>query len=118
MSNLPTLSKGESPSLWDIDYEDTGRSSEMDGGYVFTRPKHTRGPRRTFKSGWKDVPQADFDTLMTFYGTVGTYDGFNYTNYMNSDEVVNVRFKAPPKPKYEGVGTNKRYDIEIIMEEV
>ena len=118
MANLPVLSKGESPSLWGVGHEDVGMKSETDGGYVFTRPRHTRKPRRTFSTGWMDMNQTDFDAMENFFDIVGAFTAFNYVNYMKSDEIVNVRFAEPPKYSYEGVGATKRYTIKIKIEEV
>lgn len=101
-----------------FEQEDVGIRSEMEGGYVLTRPRHTRTPRRTWKTGFTDLSDADKTTFESFINDVGTYQAFDY-NLPVSGTLVNVRLKTIPKYEYKGFGTNMRWNItEIVLEEV
>ena len=118
MANFPTLSIGEDASKFDVDYEDVTLKSKTDGGYVFTRPRHTRTARRMFTTGLKDISHADYLVMTAFVELHNTHTAFSYT-LPTTSEVVNVRFMKVPKAKYKGYGTNFRYNYTSIkMEEV
>lgn len=118
MANFPSLGDGEDAKKYGFDTEDVGKRSEMEGGYVLTRPRHTRRPRRMWKTGFTAVSQTDFDTFLEFWNDHGTYTGFTYTTKIGS-EAVNVRFMQKPRWTYVGVGTTYLWDIDdIVLEEV
>lgn len=118
MANFPTLGGKEDASKFGFESEDVGIRSEMEGGYVLTRPRHTRRPRRTWTTGFSSISNTEYNTFVTFWDTHGTYKAFTYT-VPTSNEVVNVRFAAKPDFKYVGIGENFRWDItQIKLEEV
>lgn len=119
MSQFPTLSKKEDSRYFDIEHEDPAVRSEMEGGYVQSRPRHTRKPRRTITTGFTDLPQADVDTLEAFWDEVkGGSSAFSYT-LPTTGEILTVRFKSRLKPKYAGMGGVHRYNVsDIVLEEV
>lgn len=116
MADLP-LEEKQDQTKYNLSLEDTGLRSQMEGGYVITRPRHTRKPRRTLKTGWTGLLQKDFDTFYAFYLTKGTYSGFTY-KLKHVNEIINVRFKEPPTFNYDGVGVTKLWNIEITLEEI
>lgn len=115
--SLPFPSKQDA-AKFGFEQEDTGVRSEMEGGYVLTRPRHTRTPRRTYKTGFTNLSNADKLTFETFVATYGTYKAFNYTVPIQGT-VINVRLREVPRYEYKGFGDNLRWDInDIILEEV
>ena len=85
---------------------------ESEGGFVMTRARYTRAPTVTITTGWTDISDADKRLLMTFYGTVarGGAAAFSYVHPVSGD-ILTVRFKEPPRPKYAGVGATYRWDV-------
>lgn len=117
MTAFPLASKQDS-AKFGFEQEDVGIRSEMEGGYVLTRPRHTRTPRRTWKTGFTDLSNSDKATLESFINDVGTFKAFDY-NLPVAGTLVNVRLKEIPKYEYHGFGTNLRWDInDIMLEEV
>lgn len=115
--SLPFPSKQDA-SKFGFEQEDTGIRAEMEGGYVLTRPRHTRTPRRTYKTGFTDLSNADKLTFEAFVASFGTYKAFNYTVPVQGT-VINVRLREIPKYEYKGFGNNLRWDInDIYLEEV
>lgn len=101
-----------------FEQEDTGMRTEMEGGYVLTRPRHLRTPRRTWKTGFTNLSDWEKGVIETFYNTYGTYKSFTYT-LPTTTTVVTVRFKQPMKYDYKGFGKNLRWNItDVYLEEV
>lgn len=118
MSDSFPLSTEQDAGKFGFEQEDVGIRSEMEGGYVLTRPRHTRTPRRTWKTGFTDLNNTDKGTFETFFNTHGTHKAFNYTLPVIGT-VVNVRFRQAPRYEYKGFGTNLRWNIDdIMLEEV
>lgn len=118
MAVFPTLSNKEDAKKFGFETEDVGIRSEMEGGYVLTRPRFTRPPRRTWKTGFTDISNTEFETFYTFWVEHGTFKAFTYTVKI-SNETVNVRFADKPDFNYKGIGANYRWDIDNIkLEEV
>lgn len=117
MANFPLASKQDA-AKFGFEQEDVGIRSEMEGGYVLTRPRHTRKPRRTWTTGFSAISNADKLTFEQFINDHGTYLAFNYTVPIGG-EIVNCRLKSVPKYKYLGWGDNPHWDIDdIVIEEV
>ena len=119
MTDFPSaLADLQDSSKFGFEQEDVGIRSEMEGGYVLTRPRHTRTPRRTWHTGFTDLSDADKTTFENFVAVQGTYLAFNYTLPV-SGTIVNVRFKEIPKYEYKGSGPALRWTInDSILEEV
>lgn len=119
MAYFPTLSKKEDSSYFTESREDPTIRSKMDGGYMVTRPRHTRTPRRLITTGFTDLPDSDKQALESFYIAVaGGSSIFTYIHPVSGEEIY-VRFAAPFTFSYAGVGEAKRWDVrDIKMEEV
>lgn len=118
MAAFPTFGNREDSSKFGFDTEDVGLRGEMEGGYVLSRPRHTRRPRRTWTTGFTALTQPQFDSFLDFWNEHGTFKGFTYV-VRTSNEVVNVRFSAKPVWKYTGVGATFMWDIsELKLEEI
>jgi len=75
---------------------DQSLKSDMEKGYVITRPRFTR-VRKRFHVTYNVLTQADKNTLDTFVDTVkGDADIFTWT-HPQSGTVYNVRFAKPPE---------------------
>lgn len=115
----PTLPSGSLPdsAQFGQDLEDPAMRTEMEGGYVATRPKHTRAPRKTWMVAYRNLTDDDKLSLETFWGTVrGGSVIFDWTNPSNLT-VYQVRFKDPLKFRYTGIGSSQRWDCSFSVEQ-
>lgn len=118
-TNFPTLSANAVPdsSQFRVSYEDPSMRTDMEGGYVITRARHTRPPRRTWMVVYRMLTNADRALLETLWDTVrGGSATFNWTNPQNST-TYEVRFKDPLNFSYSGRGTNQRWDCSFSLEQ-
>lgn len=118
MNTFPLADKQDS-SKFSMSTEDTTLRSKMEGGYVYTRSKHTRAPRKTFKTGFTALTQENKEILEQFCLDVrGGVDIFNWTNPTDL-KTYKVRFSKPLDYKYAGYGTTFLWDVSSIeLEEV
>ena len=117
MAAFPLATKQDS-AKFGFEQEDVGIRSEMDGGYVLTRPRHTRAPRRTWTTGFSNLSNVEKEIFEVFVNEHGTFKGFDYTVPVTGS-LVNVRLKTIPKYEYLGFGSNARWAInDIVLEEV
>lgn len=120
-SEFPTISLRGRENTKDVklEKEDVTVRTEMQGGYVYTRPRHTRRPRRTFMTGFGSISEAHRAELEAFYDAKrGGSDSFTYTPPYLGVEVI-VRFKGPIKFDYVGYGTNYMWNVTgLALEEV
>jgi phage-related protein len=112
MADFP-LAALQDAAQFGFEQEDKGIRSEMEGGYVLTRPRFTGKPRRTWKTGFTDLSNTDKQTFESFFSIYGTYQSFNYT-VPTGEGIVVVRFKQAPKYDYKGIGSNFRWNITDI----
>jgi len=114
---FPVLSTGHDSAKYSIELEDTGMQTELEGGYVASRARHTRRPRRTWSDGFTDISQADADLLQAFWDQVSTHTIFDWTNPAD-DTVTAVRFTPGTfSLRYAGVGANRRYSVEFKVQQ-
>jgi phage-related protein len=123
MSNpvFPALPSGKQmdSSKTSVARENPVQRTELEGGYVATRAKHTRAPRKTWSCGFTFISNADKGALETFWDTVkGGSVAFDWTNPQDSI-VYTVRFKGDPlKFSYVGRGTAQYWDVTFDLEQV
>lgn len=100
------------------DREDNVIRTPFDGGYQHTRQKYSRR-RRKYTISYKNLPQTDKDTLVTFFDTTvsGGATSFNWTHPATSTVVV-VRFSGPPIFSLDIYGDEYLYSTDINLEEV
>ena len=98
-------------------YIDNAIRSNTEGGYVKTRPRHTRGQLKKFQITWTDVSDADKEVIQSFFETVYTYSELEFTHPTEALD-YSVRFEAPPDFKYIGAGTNYRWTITAVLVEI
>jgi hypothetical protein len=128
---------GEDSKLYSVELEDPSIGGNTDGGYVITRAKYTRKPRRKFKSGFTMMTQEDKGKLETFYELVR--GGSAIFTWVDPSAVIpvfdplaivdpllpvidylalatyQVRFVGPLAFSYSGVGPTRRWDVEFSM---
>lgn len=94
------------------------QGGKMEGGYVLSRPRFTRRPRRTFAFEYVDMTDADMAALQGFWDQVrGSSNAFNWT-HPATGQVINVRFdSAMGKIKFsrEGYGPINRWKSDTII---
>lgn len=127
MSNpvFPTLAKKPDSSQHVVEREDPALATEMEGGYVVTRARHTRTPRRTWTIGYSELRDADKQLLDNFWDTVrGPSVVFDWTDpesAMNGGaaKTYQVRFLpgAALKWSYKGVGPLKVWYVTFQLQQ-
>lgn len=107
----------EDSAKFNFTFVDNTIRSETDGGYVFTRPRNTRPSLRIFNTGFTDMSQEQKNAIETFVISkrVGAVP-FTYTDPTSGVEYT-VRFKAPPRFTYSGVGGTHRWSADVQLEE-
>lgn len=116
MAAFPLPTKQDSQKFG-FEQEDVGIRSDMEGGWVLSRPRHTRSPRRTWTTGFSGIVQTDKATFEAFVIAHGTHTAFDYTLPVLGD-IISCRFKEVPKYKYVGIGGTLLWDIDCVIEEV
>lgn len=91
---------------------------ETEGGYVATRPRNTRPPRRQWTTGWSLITQPDKIRLDDFYEDMhGGANSFTWTDPANLIEYT-VRFVGDLEFDYKGVGDTRLWAVKIKLEQV
>lgn len=104
-------------SKFSVQAEDPTIRSNMDGGYVTTRPRHTRTPRKTWTTGFTNITDTQKATLETFWNTCrGGSVIMDWTN-PHDLAVYQVRFTKPMQFKYVGKGAYRRWNVDIELEQ-
>lgn len=96
-----------------VTQEDNAVKGETEGGYLNTRPRHTRRPRKTFTTGYTSIVHADYLEAIGFYDKVGTWKVFTWVD-KTTGVTYRVRFDKPPKWSYVGAGVAKIWTSEAI----
>jgi hypothetical protein len=117
---FPTLALtkgGQDSTQFSIKPEDVAIKSEIEGGYVTSRARHTRTPRKTFATGYKSISDADRQALVGFYNTVGGGSViFDWTDPV--DQITyQVRFDGDLTFRYVGVGATKLWDVSFQLQQ-
>jgi hypothetical protein len=112
------LAPEQDSKYYGVDHEDVALRTKVDGGYVVSRAKHTRRPRRTFSTGFTSIGEAQRQTLVDFYEAVkGGSVIFDWTDPITGDTIA-VRFAEGGLPfKYVGMGPTKLWDVQFKLEE-
>lgn len=116
---FPTLSQGQDSKFYSVVRENVAMKTKMEGGYVVSRARHTRTPRRTFTTGFSNLTNADRASLESFWDTVrGGSVIFDWTDPV-SNVAIPVRFAGDSGLtwKYEGVGYTRLWSVQFTLEE-
>jgi len=122
MANFPILSKDfDASSFKERSENPVVASGDTEGGYVYTRPRHTRRPRKSFEFKFVDISEAERTDLTDFWDDRrGGSGAFNWTHPITAT-VYNVRFDPEMVLEFErsGYANNHRWDSStIILKEV
>jgi hypothetical protein len=99
--------------------ENPALASKMDGGYVVTRPRHTRRPRRTFTVGFTDLTDAQRAALDQHFDDMhGGSQIFNFIHPV-SGETILVRFTTDSTLawNYTGAGRTPLWAVTFKIQE-
>lgn len=115
---FPTMDKDQDSRFYGVELEDVAMKTKMDGGYVVSRAKHTRRPRRTFSTGFSGIGNPDRARLESFYDQVrGGADVFDWTDPIEQ-KVYQVRFADNKLSfRYVGIGISQLWDVQIRLEQ-
>lgn len=114
---FPTMEMEQDSKFYNVELEDPAIKSEMDGGYVVSRARHTRKPRKTYTTGYSEILEPDRKRLEDFWTLVrGGSVIFDWTDPVEK-AVCKVRFTQPLKFKYTGVGDLKKWEVSITLEQ-
>jgi len=113
---FPTMDKEQDSKFYTVKQEDKSLKTEMDGGYVVSRAKHTRKPRKTWTTGYTGIGNADKQRLMDFYDEVNGSVIFDWTDPV-SKAVFQVRFTSQPEFKYTGLGVAQLWDVQLELQQ-
>jgi phage-related protein len=115
---FPTLSQDQDSRFFTEKRENPAIRTELEGGYVQTRARHTRTPRRTWTTGFSELTDADRAALNTFWDQVA--GGSRAFTWRHPVTLANhtVRFAAEVSFKYTGHFTRYRWEAQITLEEV
>ena len=95
--------------------------AKMEGGYVLSRPRFTRRPRRTFSFDYVDMTDTSKTSLETFWNTVfGSANSFTWVHPITFENIL-VRFSKDTKMKFTRVGygpINRWKSDTIVLTEV
>jgi len=112
----PTLTQGESPSLYKNEAEENVLKADTDGGYEFRRRRFTRKRRRMFETGFISIPHSDYLILDAFWEDHQMDKAFTWVDQITglTHQVRFDDFKAD----YTGIGQYRMWTIKIKMSEV
>lgn len=116
MADFPTVNLAglEDSKYFEQEVADPAQRTEVDGGYTLTRPRYTRTPRKSWKTGFTDLTDTEKAEFDAFWDT--QRGGSNSFTYLNPADAVTytVRFVGTPRIKYSGMGPLRRWDITNI----
>jgi phage-related protein len=113
-------SQGWDSTLYQVERENQAITTEMEGGYMCSRPRHTRTPRKTFTLGWQNLSNTDYATLSAFWDShFGASKTFTWTD-PPTGTLYTVRFKAKDGfiAKYLGKRALRIWQVTVVLEQV
>ena len=114
MSGTFPLASKQDSKYYEVIPEDPSISTGMEGGYDYSRPRFTRTPRKSYKTGFTHLTNADRAIIQAFWDlNMGGSDSFTWTDPVDLQEKT-VRFDGPLSFKYAGVGGTHRWNISDI----
>lgn len=108
MPTFPATIKRLDAATFEEEFENVAASGgEMDGGYVISRPRFTRAPRRTWNFRFVEMRDTDKKALEDFWKLVkGSSNGFDWQHPI-SKTTINVRFGPDMKLRFKRIGFGK-----------
>lgn len=109
------FSAKEDSSLFEEETVDPAIRKEYEGGFVVTRPRYTRAPSTTITTGFTGISEANYRIIRGYWDTKrGGSVSFSYI-HPTTNATLTVRFAAPLKAKYVGMGLTRLWNIQDIM---
>ena len=104
-------------SKYEVSAEDPAMRQEMDGGYVVSRARFTRPPRKSWKTGFTFMNDTNKLLLENFWASVK--GGSVIFDWINPQDNVTyaVRFTGGLAFRYRGAGNTHRWDVTISLEQ-
>lgn len=116
---FPTLPSGYKPDSQEFveSVENPALRTELEGGYVASRPKHTRTPRKSWDIKYRGLTNADKSAIETHWNSVrGGSLIFDWVN-PQSGVTWSVRYNDAPKWEYVGMGNTQLWDCSFKLEQ-
>lgn len=115
---FPVLNEKPDSARYEVSLEDPSLTQDSEGGYKFSRPRHTRPPRAKWRVSYTSLSDAQTLTLKDFYKLVrGGSLSFDWIE-PDSGAVYEVRFVSGINFKYVGYGYTKLWDCSFEVEEL
>lgn len=116
MPNFPAIQYLDAATFMEESENPSIEPAKMEGGYVITRPRFTRRPRRSFSFNFTLMNDVNKTTLFNFWNTVrGGSNAFTWT-HPQTGEAINVRFSPQTTMRFKriGFGANSFWQTETI----
>ncbi|MFP3609174.1 hypothetical protein SB778_03555 [Paraburkholderia sp. SIMBA_050] len=99
--------------------ENPALASKMDGGYVVTRPRHTRRPRRTFTLGFTDFSDAQRAAVDQHFDDMHGGSSIFYFVHPVSKETILARYTTDTTLQwtYSGSGHTPLWSVTFKVQE-
>lgn len=110
------ITEKEDAKLYGVELQDSTITSDTEGGYEYTRPRFTRAPSRTFKSGFTSLDGAQYEAFEAFWQVNQSHTAFDWTNPATG-ELIRGRMREPTV-KYEGIGLSRLYTVTYSIKEI
>jgi phage-related protein len=109
--------EGQDAGYYNLSLEDSTIRNSTDGGYDLARARNTRLPKKTFRTGFTEMNQSDFELFTDFWNI---HTGAVIFTWLNPVDAVtrSVRFEDAPRISYVGVGAFAKYNVEVTLKEV
>jgi hypothetical protein len=103
--------------FYNIELEDQSIKTSIEGGYVVSRARHTRPPRRTYTTGFSSMTASQLGDLVAFWDSVrGGSTVFDWIEPI-TQAAASVRFvEKSLHLKYVGMGPTRLWDVTFKLE--
>lgn len=116
MTTFPLINHYDAATFRQTSEDPAISPAKMDGGYVISRPRFTRRPRRSYMFTFVEMQDTDMTTLQNFWDTVrGSSNAFNWVHFQTG-ATINVRFDPATKLVFtrDGYGPVNRWHTDVI----
>lgn len=105
-------------SQYEVTTKDKALTLETEGGYKYSRARHTRPNTEVWKVAYTDISNANMITIRNFYKLMGGGSlSFDWTN-PETGVTHEVRFLGDLTCLYRGVGDTKLWGCSFELEEL
>lgn len=105
-------------SKFEVTTEDKSLTLDSEGGYKYSRARHTRQPRDTWRIAYTSISNTNMLTIRDFYKLMGGGSlSFDWTD-PDTGVTHEVRFKGELTRTYDGIGDTKLWSCSFELEEL